>query len=83
MTDTILNARPKIGEVVAGYFITAVEGRKVWGIKAPYTPAADALARWIAWDKKTIKERNEVRKADFSAAFIPGLRFALIAKSAK
>jgi hypothetical protein len=81
MTDVILTARPKVGEVVAGHFITAVEGNKVWGISAPFTPKAEDLARWSDWDKKSTKERNQIRKTDF--VFIPGRRFAIITKETK
>ena len=81
MTDVILAARPKVGEVVAGHFITQVEGNKVWGIPAPYTPHPDHLDSWIEWDKKSVKARNVIRKTDF--VFIPGRRFAIISKGTK
>jgi hypothetical protein len=83
MTDVILNARPKVGEVIAGHFITQVEGKKVWGISTPYTPDPETLIRCVAWDKKSIKERNEIRRTDFSASFIPGRCFATISKGVK
>jgi len=73
MADVILNSRPKVGEVVAGHFITQVSGKKVWGIPVPFTPSPADLADWIDWDSKKASEKKVFK-------FIPGRRFAVISK---